>query len=103
MGFPAGKQPDDLLSLPTGVTPINSLRRQRQADRTLSKAISLHLEGQLEGAADERHRPDGHHRSDGGTLPLIFPGIVPRASCHGRTQETQLENAHRQGHDSPSQ
>jgi len=51
MGFFAGTQPNDEPSLPPGVTPIDRFRRERQADRTLSKAVSLHLEGHLEGAA----------------------------------------------------
>src|SRR5271157_4125663 len=51
MGFPARTEPDDTPSLPPGVTPINRLRPQRRADSTLSKAVSLHLEGKLEAAA----------------------------------------------------
>ena len=44
MGFPAGTQP-------SGVTPIDNLKRQKRVDRALSEAVSLHLEGQIEGAA----------------------------------------------------
>ena len=51
MGLSARTQPGNLSSLPSGVTPINSLRRQRHADRTLSEARSLHLNGKLDGAA----------------------------------------------------
>jgi tetratricopeptide (TPR) repeat protein len=51
MGYPAGTQRDNPPSLAPGVTPIDGLRRQKRADRTLSKAVSLHLEGKLEGAA----------------------------------------------------
>ena len=48
MGVSAGTRRDDLPSQPSGVTPIDSLKRQRLAERTLSKAASLHLEGKLE-------------------------------------------------------
>ena len=51
MGFPARTEPEDAPRLPPGVTPINRLSPWRRADRTLSKAVSLHLEGKLEGAA----------------------------------------------------
>src|SRR3954471_3070393 len=39
------------ISMPPGVTPINDLKNQKRASRTLSKAVSLHLEGKLESAA----------------------------------------------------
>src|ERR1039458_6313537 len=51
MGFPARTEPDNAPPLPPGVTPINRLTPWRRADRTLSKAVSLHLEGKLESAA----------------------------------------------------
>jgi tetratricopeptide (TPR) repeat protein len=51
MGFAARTKPDDAPSLPPGVTPIDRYSLSRRADRTLSKAVSLHLEGKLEGAA----------------------------------------------------
>ena len=38
-------------SMPPGVTSINELRQQKRVSRTLSKAVSLHLEGKLESAA----------------------------------------------------
>jgi len=37
--------------MPPGVTSINELKTQKRASRTLSKAVSLHLEGKLESAA----------------------------------------------------
>src|SRR5207253_1670737 len=37
--------------MPPGVTSINDLRSQKRVSRTLSKAVSLHLEGKLESAA----------------------------------------------------
>ena len=37
--------------MPAGVTSINDLRQQKRVSRTLSKAVSLHLEGKLESAA----------------------------------------------------
>ena len=39
------------VSLPPGVTPITDLKNQKRANKTLSKAVSLHLEGKLESAA----------------------------------------------------
>ena len=38
-------------TMPPGVTSITELRQQKRASRTLSKAVSLHLEGKLESAA----------------------------------------------------
>src|SRR5690348_5475584 len=38
-------------NMPPGVTPINDPKHQKRVSRTLSKAVSLHLEGKLEGAA----------------------------------------------------
>src|SRR3954463_8945571 len=38
-------------ALPPGVTPITELKNQKRVSRTLSKAVSLHLEGKLESAA----------------------------------------------------
>ena len=37
--------------MPPGVTPITELKNQKRVSRTLSKAVSLHLEGKLESAA----------------------------------------------------
>src|SRR5579885_176914 len=37
--------------VPPGVTPITELKQQKKVSRTLSKAVSLHLEGKLESAA----------------------------------------------------
>ena len=51
MEFPARTEPDNAPPLPPGVTPINRLTPWRRADRTLSKAVSLHLEGKIESAA----------------------------------------------------
>ena len=38
-------------SMPPGVTSISDLKQQKRVSRTLSKAVSLHLEGKLESAA----------------------------------------------------
>src|SRR5260370_22683 len=42
---------ENVVSMPPGVTPINDLKSQKRANKTLSKAVSLHLEGKLESAA----------------------------------------------------
>src|SRR2546421_12980423 len=39
------------MPMPPGVTAISDLKNQKRANKTLSKAVSLHLEGKLEGAA----------------------------------------------------
>jgi tetratricopeptide (TPR) repeat protein len=39
------------MHMPPGVTPINDVKNQKRASKTLSKAVSLHLEGKLEPAA----------------------------------------------------
>src|SRR6516225_5843785 len=39
------------LPVPPGVATINDLKNQKRANKTLSKAVSLHLEGKLESAA----------------------------------------------------
>src|SRR5260370_969628 len=39
------------LPMPPGVTPITDLKNQKRANKTLSKAVGLHLEGKLEMAA----------------------------------------------------
>src|SRR3954467_4405800 len=38
-------------AMPPGVTPITELKQQKRVSRTLSKAVSMHLEGKLESAA----------------------------------------------------
>src|SRR5213593_1446985 len=40
-----------LPTVPPGVTSITELKQQKRVNRTLSKAVSLHLEGKLESAA----------------------------------------------------
>src|SRR6266581_4243395 len=39
------------ITMPPGVTAITDLKNQKRANKTLSKAVSLHLEGKLESAA----------------------------------------------------
>ena len=39
------------MPMPPGVTAITDLKNQKRANKTLSKAVSLHLEGKLESAA----------------------------------------------------
>jgi hypothetical protein len=50
MEFVTGTQTNGM-PMPPGVTPITDLKNQKRANKTLSKAVSLHLEGKLEGAA----------------------------------------------------
>jgi len=50
MEFVTGTQTNGM-PMPPGVTAITDLKNQKRANKTLSKAVSLHLEGKLEGAA----------------------------------------------------
>src|SRR5664280_2139426 len=49
MEYVSGNQTNGM-PLPPGVTAITDIKAQKRATRTLSKAVSLHLEGKLEGA-----------------------------------------------------
>ena len=48
MEYASGSHSDGM-PMPPGVTAITD-RSQKRASKTLSKAVSLHLEGKLEGA-----------------------------------------------------
>ena len=50
MEYVSGSQTNGM-PMPPGVTAITDLKSQKRANKTLSKAVSLHLEGKLEGAA----------------------------------------------------
>src|SRR3954452_15891035 len=50
MEFVTGSQTNGM-PMPPGVTAITDLKNQKRANKTLSKAVSLHLEGKLESAA----------------------------------------------------
>ena len=50
MEYVSGSQTNGM-PIPPGVTAITDLKNQKRANKTLSKAVSLHLEGKLEGAA----------------------------------------------------
>src|SRR5438045_634760 len=53
------------VSMPPGVTPITDLKNQKRASKTLSKAVSLHLEGKLESAVRllTKALEDGEHNA----------------------------------------
>src|SRR5215472_16046258 len=51
MEFMTATETSTAQMLPPGVTPITDLKHQKRVSRTLSKAVSLHLEGKLESAA----------------------------------------------------
>ena len=44
MEHASGSHPDGM-PMPPGVTAITDIRNQKRANKTLSKAVSLHLEG----------------------------------------------------------
>ena len=50
MEYVSGSQTNGM-PMPPGVTAITDIKSQKRANKTLSKAVSLHLEGKLEGAA----------------------------------------------------
>ena len=50
MEYVSGSQTNGM-PMPPGVTAITDIKNQKRANKTLSKAVSLHLEGKLEGAA----------------------------------------------------
>ena len=62
-------------TMPHGVTPITELKQQKRVSRTLSKAVSMHLEGKLESAAHLLGKAiaDGEIRYGvGGELPSLI-------------------------------
>jgi len=87
------------VSLPPGVTPINDLKNQKRASKTLSKAVSLHLEGKLESAARLRNKAieDGEH--DPGLFSAL--GHIQcemhdyEAAAHTYAQLADLDPRHR--------
>src|SRR5580765_3896595 len=50
MEYVSGSQTNGM-PMPPGVTAITDIKSQKRANKTLSKAVSLHLEGKLDGAA----------------------------------------------------
>src|SRR5512146_1390401 len=58
-------------AMPPGVTPITELKQQKRVSRTLSKAVSLHLEGKLEPAANLLHKAI----EDGEREPGLFSAL----------------------------
>src|SRR5712672_587601 len=50
MEYVSGSQTNGM-PMPPGVTAITDIKNQKRANKTLSKAVSLHLEGKLESAA----------------------------------------------------
>src|SRR3954468_13911847 len=58
-------------ALPPGVTPITELKQQKRVSRTLSKAVSLHLEGKLDSAAHLLTKAIG----DGETEPGLYSAL----------------------------
>ena len=68
MEYVSGSQTNGM-PIPPGVTAITDLKNQKRANKTLSKAVSLHLEGKLEGAATK--------------FDTIYTGtqILPLGSC----------------------
>src|SRR6266567_7448045 len=51
MEFVSSGETGAVSMMPPGVTPITKLKQQKKVNRTLAKAVSLHLEGKLETAA----------------------------------------------------
>src|ERR1035437_9513970 len=59
------------MPMPTGVTAITDIKNQKRANKTLSKAVSLHLEGKPEGAG----RLLSKAIEDGETDPALYAAL----------------------------
>jgi Flp pilus assembly protein TadD len=85
-----------------GVTSINDLKNQKRASKTLSKAVSLHLEGKLEGAARllakaiESGEKDGALYSALGHVQCEMHDYEAAAATYAQLGE--LEPEHRTAH-----
>jgi Flp pilus assembly protein TadD len=89
------------VSLPPGVTPISDLKNQKRANTTLSKAVSLHLEGKLESAARLLNKAIEDGERDAGLYSAL--GHIQcemhdyEAAANTYSQLTDLDPRHRTG------
>ena len=101
MEFLTGTESEGL-RLPPGVTPIHDVKNQKRANKTLSRAVSLHLEGKLENAARlltkaiEGGETDAALFSALGHIQYEMRDYAAAAQTYARLVE--LEPLHRTGH-----
>src|SRR5262249_40427082 len=88
-------------ALPPGVTSINDLKQTR-VSRTLSKAVSLHLEGKLEAAARVLAKAIESGECESGLFSALghirYEMHDYDAACQAYEQLVALEPQHRTGH-----
>src|SRR5579872_1935088 len=91
-----------LETLPPGVTSINDPKQQKRVSRTLSKAVSLHLEGKLDGAAKLLSRAIEAGEQDPGLYSALghihYESRDYQAAATTYEQLVQLEPQHRTAH-----
>src|SRR5215831_4733399 len=88
--------------MPPGVTPITELKQQKRVSRTLSKAVSLHLEGKLDTAAHLLSKAV----EDGEREPGLFSALGHiqyemrdfEGACATYGQLIEIEPQHRTAH-----
>src|SRR3954468_1059094 len=88
--------------MPPSVTPINDLKNQKRVNRTLSKAVSLHLEGKLESAAKHLTKAIESGESE----PALYSALAHlqyemrdySAASATYSQLVDLEPSHRTAH-----
>src|ERR1700731_21614 len=102
MGVMTSTESEALPAFPPGVTPINDPKQQKRVSKTLSKAVSLHLEGKLESAAKLLNRAiELGERGDGllaalGHIQYEMHDFAAAASTY--SQLTELDPLHRTPH-----
>src|ERR1700730_597614 len=102
MEFMTGTESEVLQAFPPGVTPINDPKQQKRVSKTLSKAVSLHLEGKLESAAKLLNRAIELGERDAGLLAALghiqyeMHDFAAAASTY--SQLTELDPLHRTAH-----
>src|SRR3989442_4528551 len=88
-------------TLPPGVTSINDLKQTR-VSRTLSKAVSLHLEGKLEAAARVLAKAIESGECESGLFSALghirYEMHDYEGACAAYQQLVALEPSHRTGH-----
>src|SRR5947207_13921646 len=88
--------------MPPGVTPITELKQQKRVNRTLSKAVSLHLEGKLESAARLLSKAIDSGEKDLGLFTALghihYEMRDYEAAARAYQQLVELDPVHRTGH-----
>jgi len=102
MEFLTREQQATLVGMPTEISPADDLTHNRRSARTLSKAVSLHVQGKLEGAARllQREIDGGNHDaalySALANIQYELRDFVAASSNYAKLAE--LEPSHRTAH-----